>query len=96
MARGLAFPHAALAIQVIRRRRPLSGKKWSTQTSYAVTSLAASQATPAHLAGWVRGHWGIEALHHIRSPGVSGAAARCCGKRHAEGFYRASPRMWCS
>ena len=26
--------------------RPLSGKKWSTQTSYAVTSLAASQATP--------------------------------------------------
>lgn len=48
VARGLAFPHAALAIQVIRRRRPLSGKKWSTQTSYAVTSLAASQATPAH------------------------------------------------
>ena len=66
MARGLAFPHAALAIQVIRRRRPLSGKKWSTQTSYAVTSLAASQATPAQLAGWIRGHWGIEALHHIR------------------------------
>jgi len=96
VARGLAFPHAALAIQVIRRRRPLSGKKWSTQTRYAVTSLAASQATPAQLAGWIRGHWGIEALHHIRSPGVSGAAARCCGKRHAEGFYRASPRMWCS
>ena len=66
MARGLAFPHAALAIQVIRRRRPLSGKKWSTQTRYAVTSLAASQATPAQLAGWIRGHWGIEALHHIR------------------------------
>ena len=66
MARGLAFPHAALAIQVVRRRRPLSGKKWSTQTRYAVTSLAASQATPAQLAGWIRGHWGIEALHHIR------------------------------
>jgi predicted transposase YbfD/YdcC len=50
-----------------RRRRPLTGKKrWSTETSYAVTSLAASQATPAQLARWVRGHWGIEALHHIR------------------------------
>jgi predicted transposase YbfD/YdcC len=38
----------------------------STQTSYAVTSLAAHRATPAQLAGWIRGHWGIEALHHIR------------------------------
>jgi hypothetical protein len=41
-------------------------ERWSTETGYAVTSLAASQATPAQLAGWVRGHWGIEALHHIR------------------------------
>jgi hypothetical protein len=40
--------------------------KWATETSYAITSLAASQATPAQLAGWLRGHWGIEALHHIR------------------------------
>src|SRR5262249_52161627 len=67
VAAGIAFPHAAQAIQIRRRRRPLTGKKrWSTETSYAVTSLAASQATPAQLAGWVRGHWGIEALHHIR------------------------------
>ena len=51
MARGLAFPHAAVAIQVRRRRRPLNGqKRWSTETSYAVTSLAASQATPAQVA----------------------------------------------
>jgi len=67
VAAGIAFPHAAQAIQVRRRRRPLNGeKRWSTETSYAVTSLAASQATPAQVAGWVRGHWGIEALHHIR------------------------------
>jgi predicted transposase YbfD/YdcC len=26
----------------------------------------AAQATPAQLAGWIRGHWRIEALHHIR------------------------------
>jgi Transposase DDE domain len=67
VAAGIAFPHAAQAIQVRRRRRPLNGqKRWSTETSYAITSLAASQATPAQVAGWVRGHWGIEALHHIR------------------------------
>lgn len=67
VAAGIAFPHAAQAIQIRRRRRPLTGnKRWSTETSYAVTSLAATQATPAQLARWVRGHWSIEALHHIR------------------------------
>jgi predicted transposase YbfD/YdcC len=33
---------------------------------YAITSLDAHQATPAQLAAWIRGHWQIEALHHIR------------------------------
>jgi predicted transposase YbfD/YdcC len=67
VAAGIAFPHATQAIQIRRRRKPLTGtKRWSTETSYAVTSLAASQATPAQLARWARGHWGIEALHHIR------------------------------
>jgi hypothetical protein len=27
VAAGLAFPHAAQAIQIVRRRRPLNGKK---------------------------------------------------------------------
>ena len=67
VAAGIAFPYAAQAIQVRRRRRPLNATaKWSTQTSYAVTSLTTSQAAPAQIAGWIRGHWGIEALHHIR------------------------------
>jgi hypothetical protein len=35
-------------------------------TVYAVTSLTAVHASPARLADYVRGHWGIEALHHIR------------------------------
>jgi hypothetical protein len=35
-------------------------------TVYAVTNLTAAQAHPARLAYYVRGHWGIEALHHIR------------------------------
>ena len=67
VAAGLAFPHAAQAIRVTRRIRPLSGhKKWRTVTVYAITSLTASQASPAQLARWIRGHWRIEVLHHIR------------------------------
>jgi predicted transposase YbfD/YdcC len=70
VAAGLAFPHAAQAIQIVRRRRPLNGKnrtKWSTETVYAITSLAAIQARPADLARFVRGHWGIEdRLHWVR------------------------------
>jgi hypothetical protein len=45
VAAGLFFPHAAQAIQIVRRRRPLSGKnssKSSTETVYAVTSLTAT------------------------------------------------------
>jgi len=63
---GLDFPHATQALRITRRVRPLTGRKWRTVTVYAVTSLTAAQAHPARLADWVRGHWGIEALHHLR------------------------------
>jgi predicted transposase YbfD/YdcC len=64
---GEFFPHAAQAIKLVRRRRPLTGKKWKTVTVYAITSLTAFQADPALLASWIRGHWGIEnRLHWVR------------------------------
>ena len=63
---GLDFPHATQALRITRRVRPLAGRGWRTVTVYAVTSLAAAQASPARLADWIRGHWGIEALHHLR------------------------------
>jgi len=67
VAAGLAFPHAAQAIQIVRRRRPLTGTKWSTETIYAITSLTAIQARPAELADIARGHWLIEdQLHWVR------------------------------
>jgi predicted transposase YbfD/YdcC len=70
IAAGIAFPHAAQAIRVVRRRRPLSGKnsrKWTSETVYAVTSLTAAQASPAKLATIMRGHWSIEdSLHWVR------------------------------
>jgi hypothetical protein len=54
VAAGLAFPHAAQAIQVARRRRRRGTKKWSRQTVYAITSLTATQASPAGLAVIIR------------------------------------------
>jgi predicted transposase YbfD/YdcC len=63
---GLDFPHAAQAIRITRRVRSLHSRRWRTVTAYAVTSLTAAQGHPARLADYVRGHWGIEALHHIR------------------------------
>ena len=35
-------------------------------TIYAITSLSFAQAGPAQLADLIRGHWVIEALHHVR------------------------------
>ncbi|MGE5286622.1 MAG: ISAs1 family transposase [Micromonosporaceae bacterium] len=67
VAAGLAFPHAARAIQITRRRKPPGKKKWSRETVYAITSLTATQASPAELAAIIRGHWLIEdRLHWVR------------------------------
>ena len=65
VAKGLAFPHAAQAIQITRRRK-VNGT-WSCETCYAVTSLTVTQASHAQLAAIIRGHWGIEdRLHWVR------------------------------
>jgi predicted transposase YbfD/YdcC len=63
---GEFFPHAAQAIKVVRRRRSLGSRKWTTVTVYAITSLTALEADPVLLARWLRGHWAIEALHWVR------------------------------
>jgi predicted transposase YbfD/YdcC len=72
VAAGIAFPYAAQAVQIVRRTRPVNARtgkagRWRTETVYAITDLAPHQASPAELAGWVRGHWQIEnALHWVR------------------------------
>ena len=81
---GLAFPHAAQAICIIRRTRPLASRTWRTVTVYAVTSLAVTQASASQLAEWIRGHSRIEnQLHWVRShlqrgrlPGPHGTGPR--------------------
>jgi hypothetical protein len=42
------------------------GRKETRETVYAVTSLDVHLATPAELASHLRGHWTVEAQHHIR------------------------------
>ena len=67
VAAGRAFPHAAQAIQIVRRHKLPGKKKWSRETVYAITSLTATQASPAELAAIIRGHWTIEdRLHWVR------------------------------
>ena len=68
----LGFPHAAQVIQVTRKRTVAGSHastrrgRWQTVTVYAITSLPFQLASPARLADLLRGHWAIEALHHLR------------------------------
>jgi predicted transposase YbfD/YdcC len=70
LAAGIAFPHAAQAIQLTRKTRPLRAtnkRKWRTETVYAITDLRPHQARPDELGTWIRGHWHIEnQLHRVR------------------------------
>ncbi|MEU6370353.1 ISAs1 family transposase [Streptomyces sp. NPDC046931] len=63
---NLLFPGARQAVQIKRRRTDGKTGKITITTVYAVTSLTAEQATPLQLARLIRGHWKIEALHHVR------------------------------
>ncbi|RZB13254.1 ISAs1 family transposase [Streptomyces sp. F001] len=72
----LAFPHAVQALQTVRRRRDLQTGKVTLERVYALTDLTAAQATPARLAKIVRGHWGIEAHHHVRDVTFAEDASR--------------------
>jgi predicted transposase YbfD/YdcC len=68
------FPHAAQVLQVTRKRKVAAShaststrrRPWQTVTVYAITSLPFEMASPARLADLLRGHWAIEALHHLR------------------------------
>ena len=64
---GLLFPHAQLAVQIVRRRRPAAERRWHGETVYAVTDLSCQQIRPDHLAEAIREHWHVEnRLHWIR------------------------------
>jgi predicted transposase YbfD/YdcC len=71
------FPHARQAARITRiitrTTRKRNGKTWkrvvktTRETVYVITSLDRREAAPAHIAAYVRGHWGIEnKVHYVR------------------------------
>lgn len=66
VASGIAFPHAQLAIKIVRTRAPRGGRRHS-ETVYAITDLTWHQITPDGIAEALRNHWHIEnRLHWVR------------------------------
>ena len=64
---GIVFPHAQLAVQIVRRRRPATSRRWHNETVYAVTDLSWQQIRADQLAEAIREHWHVEnRLHWIR------------------------------
>ena len=65
---GILFPHAQLAVRIIRRRRPAGATtgSWDSETVYAITDLDFDQIRAEDLAQIIRRHWSIEnRLHWI-------------------------------
>jgi predicted transposase YbfD/YdcC len=62
----LPFPHVSQAYPIERHVTALDGTPLSDVAALGVTSLDATRASPAVLAGLVRGQWAIESLHWLR------------------------------
>jgi predicted transposase YbfD/YdcC len=62
----LPFPHVSQAYLIERHVTALDGTPLSEVAALGVTSLDATRASPARLAGLVRGQWAIESLHWLR------------------------------
>lgn len=61
------FPHAAQTMRLTRDRHDHATGHKSREQVYIITSLPPTEATAQDLAGYVRGHWGIEnRLHWVR------------------------------
>ena len=68
----IAFPHAAQTIRLTRDRHNHATGEKSREHVFVITSLPPEQATAAEIAGYIRGHWGIEnRLHWVRDTAYS-------------------------
>jgi predicted transposase YbfD/YdcC len=64
---GIGFPGAIQVLQLTRTVTDRKTGKTHTETVYAITSLSVTDAKPAQIASWLRGHWAIEnRLHWVR------------------------------
>jgi predicted transposase YbfD/YdcC len=62
----LPFPHVSQVLLIERYVSDLVGNPLSAVAALGVASPSPDQASPADLAGYVRGQWAIESLHWIR------------------------------
>src|ERR1035437_5875861 len=63
----ISFPHAAQVFRIRRDVGGLDGQRATKEIAHCITSLTPEQASPEDLAGYIRGHWGIEnRLHWVR------------------------------
>jgi predicted transposase YbfD/YdcC len=62
----LPFPHVNQVWLIERYTHDTAGTPLSAVAQLGLTSLTPAQAGPAEIAGLVRNHWGIEALHWLR------------------------------
>ena len=56
------FPEVSRVFRILRERFDPFGVRVSKDVVHGVTSLPSHRATPAQIAGFVRGHWGIDIL----------------------------------
>lgn len=67
LAASLGFPSATQFVKVYRERCDLGDHLESADTSYYVTDLSPTEASPEELARHIRSHWHIEnRSHHVR------------------------------
>ena len=79
LAGGTDFPHVVQAVRLRRHVKDRRTGEVSWTVAYAVTSLEVGQADAARVGALVRGHWGIEAWHHVKdvSLGEDACKVRC-------------------
>jgi len=77
------FPHAAQVFLLERHIYDLDGNLTAAVAVLGITSLPPGQADGAALMAYVRGHWSIEALHHIRDVTLGEDASRARGASRA-------------
>lgn len=63
--KGLRFPHAEQGFRC-ERTTTLRNGRVRHEIVYGVLSMGADRADERAVLGWLRGHWTIEVLHHIR------------------------------
>ena len=63
---NLPFPHVSQVLLIERYVSDLAGNPLSAAAALGVASPGPDKASPAGLAGYVRGQWAIESLHWLR------------------------------